>query len=58
MRNQKHLPMLCKSFEPLSNLVEGEPTNSGIHFVKNKRGFFIVLLYGNDREHESGQFAA
>ena len=47
-----------KSFEPFRNLVEGEPADTGIHFVKNERGFFIVLLHGNDREHESGQFAA
>ena len=36
----------------------GKPADTGIHFVKNERGFFIVLLHGNDREHESGQFAA
>lgn len=58
VRNQKHLAALGKSFEPFRNLVEGEPADTGIHFVKNERGFFIVLLHGNDREHESGQFAA
>lgn len=58
VRNQEHLAALGKSFEPFRNLVEGESADTGIHFVKNERSFFIVLLYGNDREHESGQFAA
>ena len=58
VRYQKHLAALGKSFEPFRNLVEGKPADTGIHFVKNERGFFIVLLHGNDREHESGQFAA
>ncbi len=58
VRNQKHLAALGKSFEPFRNLVEGEPADTGIHFVKNERGFFIVRLHATDREHESGQFAA